>query len=313
MKELITGAGFTVVLLFSSACAAQMPPLVWCEGCTSAQMQDTAKGAVASGTVYVGNPQAGIVQAYDVYSDVNDIGQPPYPRVKVADPVKGDAAYLEAAKGLVQYYNVAPVGWHKTVFAKLQPKTLVDAYGSTVGRLNSNYPDPDKNVYDTINPGVDQNNMKDYISSEVGSYANVLGMVGRFLAGVRVVDGSKVPAMQITVVFNDGSHIDVMVDFSTFYINDPTKIKVDVDDKSGVDSHNNNVPSMNADPDSAKGTYRFNGPGNPTDQARWTQQMQWIGYGVGAGGGTGGTGTWHGWACVSTGSGENKVYTCTYY
>ncbi|TLY50195.1 MAG: hypothetical protein E6K53_11335 [Gammaproteobacteria bacterium] len=286
-------------------------------------MQDAAKNATGpSGTVYVGNVTARIVQAYNVYTETDD-SHYPYTHVKIADPVSGTSPYQDVGNSLIAFYYSAPVGWSKSYAADLDGNVAASsallavkaqAAKSTTVRvtnrsgakpqgLYSPYPNSNINVYDIINPGVGQNNLTDWASGLAGTFMNGFGQdLVNLAATFKLADLSHDYKIEIQINFNDGSHITLKEDFST------TNPKITVDPTSGRDSHNNNVPSM-TDPNAGISTYDFSGPGNPTDYWNWRSQMALLGFQISD---TPSSGT-HGWACTVTGSGPSAVYSCRQY
>ena len=296
----------TLILMGAvQAHATTLLPLAFCTGCSAAQEESTAL-SMGLGNVYVADVQARTVNAYSVYADVDDSTRPPT-HVRYADLTPGSEPYLSAARGAVNFYNMAPKGWTKS----LNLSTSGVLSGSGVNDIVVPYSDGTKNVYNVIDPGVPQNSLTNWVKNSAGSYANgymmnFIGLAGTF----HVVDMTAVQKIVITVTFQDGSKIDIDADFST------TNPTYTVDPKSGRDSHGNNVPATRQAATCSTGgqngicTYNFDGPGNPTDLPNWTQRMQRFGVTIGTGG-TGGSP--HGtWACVSTGEGENTVYYCQF-
>lgn len=271
MKKVLLGA--ILAGLAISAEAETPPVLVWCDGCSDAQMQQTAKSAIGSGTVYVGNINSRTVQAYSVYSEsetnLKAGGTGDSLLVKQADPIPGTAPYQATAEALVTYYYAAPVGWGKAFTATTDGK--VRSMDGVQRASGVSYPVPGVNVYDVVLPGAEQNDLTNWVegltSSSLNSIpANIESMASTF----KLIDAGHMPTVQFRINFDDGSHIDIKEDFST------ADAKASVVDDSGRDSHNNNVPSSK---DSAVGgrhgasTYRFSGPGNSTDHQNWLDHM----------------------------------------
>ena len=301
-------AGMALLATAVSVHAQTTPPvLVWCNGCGEAQKQDLAKhqySNLQTGIVYVGDLNIRSYTAYDVYTDIDDShGAPPYPRIKYATATTPQSPYKDIVGAVIGYYYSGPVGWHKGI----KIGTNGQVTGPVANTLTAPYDNPNVNVYDVINPGAAQNKLTDWVGKQAGTALNYAShFMDTLGASFKLVDLSNAPTIQIEIQFSDGSHITVNEDFSS------TNPKMLVDETSGRDSHNNNVPGMTSNKNADIGTYDFDGPGNPTDYARWQQQMQWLGYTINTTTG-GSAGGWHGWACVKTGSGENEVYTCTYY
>jgi hypothetical protein len=263
------------VMYASHAMAVTQTALVWCDACTEAQKQTAARNQTPDQVVYVGDLSARNVRAYYVWLESDDSHTPPV-RVKHADPTALQAPYQSAAGALIDFYFASPVGFKKQV--------------------TFNYPDQNTNVYDVVISGPDQNNLTDWVSRQ--SYSVSVEIRDRLVnvgSIFHISDASRIPTVEFTIGFTDGSYIDVQVDLSA------TNPRYKVVANSGRDSHNNNVLST---PSSAPQKFNFSSPGNVSDAADWLRQMGYLGYSGGGGGG----GVW---VCTMKGGGSEPVtYKC---
>jgi hypothetical protein len=297
----VVGVCFSVMAMRSYG---QALPLVWCDGCSTAQQATLAGAQVTSGTVYVGNTDAGTVHAFNVYIDENDGTSPPT-RTKVADPVAGTSPYNQVGQAMINFHRQSPQGWHKSVVLTLDGNMRGAPYAKS---LSVPYPDPTANVYTVINSGPNQVKLTNWAGGLVSTAFNAAGsFLSSIGASFKLADVAHAPKIEVEVEFNDGSHIDLNEDFSS------TNPKITVDNTSGIDSHNNHVPATRSAATCSAGgdhgvcEYSFNGPGNAGDYQNWKNQMGLLGVSVGGSSSGGGQ-----WACVKVGDGDSAVYTCTY-
>jgi len=288
-------------LISLNASAVTQVPLIWCNGCTASAKQTAAMNLHMPGTVYVGDTTAQRVDAFNVWSDIND-SVTPYVREWNADTTSTAEPYLSTAQRMIAFYNAAPKGWKKN----LTITTAGTVSGTGVNESYISYSDRSKNVYNVIDPGVDQNNLKLWIGNTLtaffqGAVEGALQIAEAF----HVVDANAITKVVVTVKFDDGSQIDVDVDYST------TTISYKIDSTTGIDSHHNNVPPTLAAATCSIGgdhgicTYDFDGPGNPSGKQNWQSRMTLLGVTVQSAPTSGGH-----WACVKTGDGPSAVYSC---
>lgn len=296
--------------LFFSLCglisthAIATTQLLYCNGCTGGAKQTAAMNTHFVGNVYVGDTATQEVDAFSVYSDIND-SVTPHVREWYADAFVPVDPYLSTVNSAITFYKASPVGWKKSM--KLTSAGVLSGTGASY--TGTPYPDQTKNVYNVIDSGVDQNNLLNWTSSSMQAMISdfLRGQLVRLTSEFHVVDQNALPSITVTITFADTSKINVLVDYST----SPTSYTIDP--KSGRDSHNNNVPATKQAATCSTGgqngicTYDFDGPGNPTDRQHWQQRMILLGVQVSGGPGSGGK-----WACVVTGEGENTVYSCSY-
>lgn len=216
-------------------------------------------------------------QAFHVRVESDNAYTPPKETTH-ADPQPTDSWHTEVGLQLINFYLATPKGFRKS--------------------LDISYPPASINVYNVIFAGPSQNKLTDYVSQLIEPMfeeftASIIYIVSAF----KVVESSKVPAIEIAVQFTDGSHIDVLVEYNT------TNPKYKVVANSGRDSHNNNVlASKSSEPQ----TFGFNGVGNVTDASAWRRNMGYIGY-------TGLTGQRSGgeWVCtMRSGGSAPATYHC---
>ena len=273
MKLLI--AGFSIL---AAACAnyamATAVPIVWCDGCSDPQKNVKALSQ-PEGVVYIGDVIGRNLHAYDVWSDIDDSQTPPR-RIKYADPIALAAPYQDAGNALIEFYNISPMGMQKNI--------------------GFNYPDPNTNVYSVAIAGARQNNLTDWVSNQPYAVSvelrDRLENVGSIF---HIADGTRIPTIEFTITFTDGSRIDVKVDLSA------SNPHYTVVLNSGRDSHNNNVLST-VSPNPQQ--FGFSGPGNTNDFQNWLNQMNALGYVVGAGG------RLDNWVCTMRGGGVKVTYAC---
>ncbi len=305
MKHLFTTAA--LLLAATASVRAEMPTLIYCNGCDDAE-ESAAAVSAGLGTVYVSDLVAKSVNAYSVFIDVDDSTRPPA-RIKEASRITPTEPFLTVAKGANAFYNYGAKGWNKSVTLTSSGKFT----GLGAADVVSAYPDPNKNVYDFIDPGPTQNSLISWTKNGTSQVMNriAIGLID-IAATFHIVDSAAVPKLKIEVDFSDGSHISIDADFST------TNALFTVDPKSGLDSHGNNVPATKeaatCSTNGVHGICRFNfdGPGNPSDRGDWENRMWMLGVQVdsgSSGGGSSGHGTW---ACVKSGDGADAVYTCEF-
>lgn len=288
MKKIFVGLTLTLAGISAHAVGPTGPiTLTWCDSCTDAQMQQIATNVGYGDLIYVLNGPANI---YHVYSMGIANGH------LTALPASGYFTNNNVAAGLLSFYQAQPAGWHKSFLSNIHGN-----FEGTALSMSLPYSHPSINVYDVINAGPEQNYLTDWLLGAPGTLGNqvsngLLNMASSF----KLVDSSKLPTIEITVLFNDGSKITVKEDFST------TVAKATVDITSGRDSHNNNVPASKvAGVGSGVGMYNFSGPGNPTDSDSWRRQMGLFGYSF--------SGSGLQWACTvvaPVGGSGDAVYTC---
>jgi hypothetical protein len=246
---------FPALVLLLGGTAAQAatikPTLMWCDGCTAPQKRSMAGTRPIGETVYIGDNTANSFSAYFVDLLLDDSYNPPR-QVKSPHLTTLDPSYNDLDDALLDFYDHAPVGWHKS--------------------LQATYPVTPINVYDVVVVGPAQNNLLDWVSNDVGMIMNQIPIrIEQMLSFFTIADASKMPSIRVTVTFTDGSKIDVDVDYST------TNPDFKVVENSGRDSHNNVVLSRRT---SAPTNFDFSGSGNPSDYLDWVHWMQQLGYGI---------------------------------
>lgn len=255
--------------IVSNTASAAMP-LLWCNGCTTAQKAAAAIAQPTNSTVYVADTTARTVWAYWIYLDVDDGVRPPR-RYKVADRTTLDSGLEQAAMTLINFYNAAPVGWRKN------KSVNYDGPGSG-----------DLIAYDVVNLGPKQNSFIEWANQQ----PNILdqGLAGLYQIVAFVTDVQ--PQVLTDVYFWDGSKMTVQLNVLA------TAISFSVVPNSGIDSHKNPILSIITD---APVQFSFIGNGNPRDPARWSGQMTMLGYsGQSAHGGA--------WACTKSAAGHHCTY-----
>ncbi|HEX6834793.1 MAG TPA: hypothetical protein VF132_14745 [Rudaea sp.] len=277
-------------------------PLLYCNSCSEAAKENLALDQPAGTKVYISDLVTQTVEAYSVTTDRDDSKSPPR-QVKIADSIAPSEPYLSTAKAAIAFYHQAPIGWTK----HLTLTTAGTISGTGASDIVTSYPDKTKNVYNVILPGRDQNVLTDWTKNSLAQFVNSAAEnVISLAANFHIVDLSTVTKFVITVKFEDGSHVDIAVDYSV------TNPRYSIDPKSGRDSHNNNVPTTReaatcvSDGGHGACTFDFDSPtGNPGDRSSWATLMTMLGVGVGAGSSAGGH-----WACTSAGEGASAVYSC---
>jgi hypothetical protein len=268
--------------------ASAVPDLVWCQHC-SPQQQAHAAIAAGIGTVYVGDAVNKTINAYNVYTDVDDSKTPPV-RTKVADLVAPDKTLVADLGNAIKFYNVQPVGWNKHYNADVDVTKW-------------------KSVYNIINSGPNQNQFVNWTNGYAVVSADMVSLLGdvvQSLATFHLVDQSAGPGLTGTYTFSDGSHVDF-----TF---DPVTGKLKLDPSTARDSHNNDVPYLVTDGQihNLGGEHDFNAnAGSPTDQQNFLNQLGRLAVQI-IHTGNGGS-PHHGWACTKSGDGPDAVWTCQYY
>jgi hypothetical protein len=295
---------------------------IQCDTCTIEQLTSTAL-AHGVGRYVVGNISTNSVVAVKVYqsSHQNAIGAKPVADTDALYTEDGNitAAETAAFTTLVNFYNAAPVGYQKQYTLQIVPagtsadayKPISSAYDPSLiakgphplnqpapGAAKVTYPDTGENAYSFVNSGAYQNAMLNWVGNQtvLGLNSTISNAVNSSI--LHTLAPGQAPAVFVTVVFTDGSHIGVAVDFTQ---SPPALV---VNETSAVDSHGNNIPAtMAAITGSGKQIYNFANPGNPNDSKDMTQQIE--AFGVSPPSGSSATGAY---ACVST---QNKV-TCTW-
>lgn len=267
---------------------------IQCDTCNYTQMENAAI-AHGVGRYVVGNVTTNAVYAFQVYLGTA-------PNVISGNSLTPDVtSHLYAEDGsltsqdtaaftaLYNLYNAVPVGYQKQYTLQIVPAgtPLTDvalykplsAFASSVhpmaqpapGTAKVYYPGTGENVYTFINSGAPQNGMLNWVGSQ-----NVLGINSAFAnlvnSSVLHTIGGETPQVYVTVVFTDGSHIGVYVDFSQ------SPPAITVNENSGVDSHGNNVPATKAAiTGSGKQIYDYAGSGNATDKPHMLSQLSSFG------------------------------------
>lgn len=222
MKRLFLLFSLVLSMQFGVASAATQYPIVWCRGCTTAQMTEKAKFAGAGlGIVYVGDQVSRTILAFDVSRDVvgyDEHGNPIY-GAKTALPAPTSPTYVAAANELIDFYNTTPTGWVKTF----------DRAGSGAN-----------SVYEIVNKGTRQNRFINERKADAAFLPTVFTeMAARVAAVFKITDGAQYPQVLFDYTFPDGSRIKLKFDL--------TKNTLEVVDDSGVDKNDNPVLSQRTD------------------------------------------------------------------
>lgn len=283
----------SLFLTAANAYAAQTN-LVWCNSCSSTQMQTAAKQA-GLGITYVGDPINRTVNAYETFINVEDTNPPT--RTRETYEIAADSTYVAAIDTGMDFYNAAPVGWKKHVIAYTNRSSANSIFSKN----------PFATVFDVVNAGRNQNDLVDWLNSgtDFGSDAYLaVGWVSTGFGMFRAVDASATPGVEGTIYFEDGSRVDAYFDKAT--------LKLKLDPSTARDSHNNTVPYLGADGKihGIGGEVDFHGSGNPADMNNYLNQLASLGVPVYSGGIPP---SQHGWACVKSGDGPDAVWTCQYH
>jgi len=264
-------AFFVFAFAVNAPALAALPSLVWCNGCSDAQKKTMASDSAIGTTVYVGDLVNRNVNGY--FIDQAWTEDNPAQLVKKPTRFTPVAPQLDAVNGLIEFYQMTPVGWKKAA--------------------DYNYPNSNINVYDVVNNGPDQRDLTIWVGGQPYSKSlevrgEIFGITNMFSIG----DASKLPSVDFVITFTDGSEITVTVDYSG---RTPTyKVKPN----SGWDSHHNPVLTS---PSNTPVVFRFTGPGNPNDYNDWLFQMHLLNYDVPVGPGSY-------WACTNSAAGYHCVH-----
>ncbi|NII12154.1 hypothetical protein [Oleiagrimonas sp. C23AA] len=254
-------------------------PYIPCDGCTNAQMIAAAKSH-GVGLVVVGDVISKGAVKYRVYQDYQPqvVMNSRRPSLYVDYEVMTDAE-VSAFSAVVHFYQGSPEGYSKNINYRIvgsnqvmiTDKGSVRPFSTPETAVNLVYPNPDVNIYDVINPSPAQNQFLDSINRSPGFTMNNLAHLAESAASVFTFV-KDAPRIQATVTFRDGSHVGIYI------ANQGGTDQLMVNEKSGVDSHGNNVPATvsavtGGDTGADSQTYDFSGPGNPTDQQNMWDQI----------------------------------------
>jgi hypothetical protein len=249
---------------------------VWCNNCTDPQKKSLAATYPIGTTVFVGDPLHQTYKGWFIdqgWTETQPAQSYPLPTAQTATPQQENM--IVAA---MQFYNVAPVGWHKAIDFNYVP------YSNST------------NVYNIVNPGNNQNVFLNHVlmsnQIQIDLFMNTMFGIGNMFN----ISTPSIPLVYVTVYFWDGSYVTVVIDSSH------TTQEATVKDNSGIDSHQNTVLS-HAPPSGTTYTFQFNQvPGtNPNDYQNWLNQMTYIGYGIPVSPGTF-------WACTSSPAGLHCIH-----
>ena len=286
--------------------AAMADGYIQCDTCTNGQMSAAAK-AHGVGRYVVGNVTSNYVVAFRVYQGAG-------PQVVRSDSSNANTAlttsyYDEpdtvtasesaAFTSLVNFYNAAPVGYQKQYVLQIVPagsattnayKPISSSYADSPmaqsvhpmsepapGTATVTYPATGENAYTFVNSGSYQNAMLNWVGSQsvLGINSTISNAVN---SSVFHTLGGQTAAVYITVIFTDGSHIGVGVDFTQ------SPPALTVNENSAVDSHGNNIPATAAAvTGSGIQEYSFKNNGNSTDYQHMATQLENFGVQVPAG------------------------------
>ncbi|MEP6485378.1 MAG: hypothetical protein ABJB01_13085 [Rudaea sp.] len=291
MKERIVALTIGLAAFLGSAFAtdasASLPDLLFCHGCTPGQLDSAilADPSPIGTIIYVGDTASGAIGAYHVYADVDDSRHPPV-HTRQIENVSANPSLTAGINSGIQFYNMAPIGWHK--------------------RYNENYPDTSKNIYNFVDAGPDQNAFNASVNTGMTGL-NVAGkQFGVIMSQVHLGDPSTIADVTTTEAFADGSHVNLVWDKSS------GTQKLDPD--SARDSDYNNIPYVGADGKihSLGGKHAFSDDTHGvTNYNNFIRQVTSLGVAIvpsAPGGGSGGGTTTHGWICTED---ENtKQVTC---
>lgn len=294
----------TTLFLAQGVFASEYIP---CDGCSMSQMEYAARVS-GIGRYVVGDINGNKVVALRVQSG-NDPGGP---RPLNMDPYNLKAVvrdYLtaeetEAFNYYRQFYYASPVGYKKhfnliivppgtplTVPASAANNMVGNTVSSngviTIAQLSGllplgspapgggevSYPNPGVNAYTVVNGGPTQNAFLFWLGG-----LTAYGIRDQSLAAVKalsifhIADSSVLPGLTFTVRFTDGSHIGVYIDTTEH----PPQLEVD--SKTAVDSHGNNIPAAAKDV-AGKGQqeYDFSRSGNGGDEGNMRSQIGGFG------------------------------------
>lgn len=326
-----------LALLCQQAKSTVVDKIIWCEGCTAAQKISRIKGDADFGSApvfYLGSVSGKTIQKFHVTREEKPQGGG-YNTLVL--PVATEADVTAAFQSLMNFYYAGDIGFTKRFYFQIIDSTNPNsssyrAYytgsgfaigSSTTGPASAaalsgtqvttpvlNYPDSDVNVYHVVNRSPAQNQLLDFATRGFSGQFNTLSNQAINIASsVLPLDASHLPSIVAVVKFADASQIAIALDSST------TNAHYVIVKDAARDSHNNTVPvTKEMIGGDGVALYDFSlGVGNPTDRARMGNQLSLLGATSGTGGGSLGTGGTHGWACTSSGEGENKVYTCRAY
>lgn len=284
MKGFLFGA-LLAVSAISAHAQGNQPALMWCDGCSDAQKKALVLSTWQE-SLYIADLTAHSVRAYQIVNFDNGPKKPgtqPSPDDPYAAEVTAVSPYKDAGNALVSFYYASPVGWSKGLNAN--SAGVVRSSDGVQRATGVPYSKPGVNVYDVVLPGPDQNNLTDWVEGLTSAFLNSIpANVEAIASTFKIIDAGRMPLVQFTINFDDGSHIDVKEDFST------ASAKATVVPDTGRDSHNNNVPSTKQSAlGGAQGAsvYKFGGGGNPSDYGNWLNMMNlWDIPVTGGGGGT---------------------------
>lgn len=198
--------------------------LVWCSGCNSTQISNAVltSGAGFGVTVYVGDPVSGAYAAYQKFSEIDDSHQPPT-HSTVVQNVTGDSSVLNGVHAYIQFYQTAPVGWHKTSSVVYNgPDHL--ATGWTIANFGPNQANFNSWLNSTLLPGA--------------VAAQFFGIGSQLTGGLIHSDASWLPTQTITITFPDGSTMTAGQNTQCGCLN--------VNPDSGLDAEGNPIPYLDS-------------------------------------------------------------------
>ncbi len=298
--------GFIGLSAFTGKVSAQSTNsktyVVWCQNCNTYQKFKGAMARPIGSTVYVGDATQHMINAYRIQVEGEKSGRNfrrspvTSPQVKIVVEITPDPKVAEAIDSAIKFYNISPVGWVKT-------------YEVSIDKLGFGKSAPGS-ASDVTSAGHDQSVFEDGLNTWGRKKSTLFWLVGttvQSFANLHLLNISSGPQVRYSVTFPDGSSIEV------YYDNQTGKLKVDPN--TARDSQGNRIPYLGYDGEmhNLGGGRKFDtsSGGGSQDLHNFLMDLQLNGIPVYEGQGP--ASGYHGWACVTVGSGANTVYYCKKY
>jgi len=276
--------------------------VVWCHNCNTYQKFKAAMVRPIGSTLYVGDVAQHMINAYRIQTDGQkpgpNLGHSPetLPQVKIAVEITPDPKVAEAIDSAIKFYNIHPVGWVKTYEVGIDKLGLGKSAPGSANDIASVGHDQSVFEHGLYTWGLKKSALFWLLGTTVQSFANL-----------HLLNISSGPQVRYRVTFRDGSSIEI------YYDNQTGELKVDP--KTAIDSHGNRIPYLGNDGEihNLSGSYKFDpsSAGSSQDLHNFLMDLQLNGIPVY--GGQGPASGYHGWACVTVGSGAKAVYYCKKY
>ncbi|HET8941598.1 MAG TPA: hypothetical protein VFN13_06405 [Rudaea sp.] len=282
MKRLI----LMCLILVASNVYAEKPNLVWCNNCSTTQMQ-AAAAKTGLGVTYVGDPINRVVHAYQTYIDVEDTNPPT--RTRETYQIAVDPQLVNGVDAAISFYNMKPVGWIKRV--------TINASDLPADNFTS--------VYNIINAGSAQNRFGDDVNSLLSPQSDInraLGLAYSALIAFHIASADAGLNAIETWRFSDGSTVQYEYDHLTG--------KMVIDPDTARDAEGNNVPYLGRDGKihNLGGVFEFDDDrqGN-IDNTNFSNQLSLLNVSLFF---EGMSRPHHQMSCIKSGDGPKAVYTC---